>query len=518
LHESLRHLAAGVILTGNLSADVPAFLHHHGCPKTAVHSADVAAAARRVALATGADPDQAEAAGWLHDISAVVPPRDRAEVARQWGLEVLPEEDAFPLIAHQKLSVVIARDLLGVTDEAVLSAVGCHTTLRAGATLLDRVLFVADKIAWDQQGRPPYLTNLVAALARSLDDAARCYLTWMQNQPLKVVHPWLRGAYEELTGLAWREIMHTIRDARPEDYAAIAAIVNQIDPEPITAEGLHGRDQHLQQEENVILRRIVAEDRTGALAGYGVAVSVTEDPAEHRWYAYAAVAQTHRGRGAGAALARFLEQFAAENGASFLNTRTNGGDEASFAWAERRGFALLRQRTESVLDLTAWDPARFANQLDRVRASGLQLVTLRTIPESMYQELYDTDVETTKDHPEYDGNDQSYENFLRSVSDERRPLIWALALDGERIAGYSVLRLPEAPGGGAYTDYTCVRRAYRGRGVSLAVKLLTIEAAREAGVTYMRTNNNPENGPMLAINEKLGYRMVPGPRRLRKKL
>ncbi|EJW16375.1 hydrolase (HAD superfamily) [Paenibacillus alvei DSM 29] len=64
------------------------------------------------------------------------------------------------MIIHQKLSKVMARDIFGITDNEVLDAVGCHTTLRANATQLDLVLFVADKIAWDQQGTPPYLKEL----------------------------------------------------------------------------------------------------------------------------------------------------------------------------------------------------------------------------------------------------------------------------------------------------------------------------------------------------------------------
>lgn len=203
MHQRLKRLAEGFSFGGDLATDVPAFLRFHGCPKTAAHSADVAAEARRVALLAGAEPNQAEAAGWLHDISAVFAPAERAVVARDLGLEVLPEEDAFPLIVHQKLSVVIARELFGVTDEAVLSAIGCHTTLKSESSLLDRVLFVADKIAWDQQGRPPYLTELLAALDQSLDEAALCYLAWMRRQPLRVVHPWLRAAYEDLSRTDW---------------------------------------------------------------------------------------------------------------------------------------------------------------------------------------------------------------------------------------------------------------------------------------------------------------------------
>jgi len=103
------------------------------------------------------------------------------------------------MIIHQKLSVVIAREIFAIEDDAVFSAIGCHTTLKAQASLLDKIVFVADKIQWDQPGLPPYLGSLQEALLHSLDAAAFVYLDylWQQRASLRVVHPWPRAAHEE---------------------------------------------------------------------------------------------------------------------------------------------------------------------------------------------------------------------------------------------------------------------------------------------------------------------------------
>ena len=45
-------------------------------------------------------------------------------------------------------------------DEETLDSICCHTTLRKHATKMDLVLFVADKIEWDQNGTPPYLVEV----------------------------------------------------------------------------------------------------------------------------------------------------------------------------------------------------------------------------------------------------------------------------------------------------------------------------------------------------------------------
>jgi HD superfamily phosphohydrolase YqeK len=196
----LVQLSAGFQPTGDIARDVSAFLTHQGRPDTAAHCGAVAAEARRIAALVGADEDAAEAAGWLHDISVIIPNEQRIGAAEQLGIEVLPEEAIFPMIIHQKLSAVLAREIFQIGDAVILSAVGCHTTLKAGATVLDKVLFVADKLAWDQPGHAPFHEEMRAALGRSLDQAALAYLRylWDRRATLRVLHPWAQAAYDEL--------------------------------------------------------------------------------------------------------------------------------------------------------------------------------------------------------------------------------------------------------------------------------------------------------------------------------
>ena len=171
-----QQLQKEITFSGRIAEDVPQFLRHHGYPKTAKHIGDVALKSRELASRFNADCDSAEIAGWLHDVSAVFPAVERANIARELGVEVLVEEDTFPMIIHQKLSGVLAREIFAVDDSAILSAIGCHTTLKRDASLLDKVVFVADKIAWDQPGTPPYLDDIIAALEKSIDHAAFVYL------------------------------------------------------------------------------------------------------------------------------------------------------------------------------------------------------------------------------------------------------------------------------------------------------------------------------------------------------
>ena len=200
----LEKLSNELSWTGDLQTDVTRLLARDGYTNTACHCDAVAAQAVHLALQFGADPERARAAGWLHDVSVIVPPAQRLAVARRWDLDVLPAEEKAPILLHQKLSAVIARDLFDIQDESVLSAVGCHTTLKAQASRLDKIVFVADKVSWDQPGQPPYQHEMAHALTRSLDHAVLCYLDylWQQRETLAAVHPWFVSAYQEILALS----------------------------------------------------------------------------------------------------------------------------------------------------------------------------------------------------------------------------------------------------------------------------------------------------------------------------
>jgi len=196
----LRHYTNNFRVTGRINEDVQRYLTSHTCKRTSDHCSRVAAKAKELAERFDVDALKADTAGYLHDISAVVPNDKRIEFARRQGVYVLPEEAAFPMIIHQKLSAVLAKEVFEITDGEILNAVGCHTTLRASATELDKVVFLADKIDWDQDGKPPYLNDVLDALERSLDAAALVYLNymWERRDRLKVLHPWLVEAREDM--------------------------------------------------------------------------------------------------------------------------------------------------------------------------------------------------------------------------------------------------------------------------------------------------------------------------------
>lgn len=180
-----------------LPIEAERLLRAQGCPNTAQHSAAVAAEAGQLAERFGLSHIAATHAAWLHDISAIIPTPQRLRAAQSLGLEVLPAEAQAPGLLHQKLSVILAAQVFQVDDAAQLSAIGCHTTLKAQAAPLDLLLFVADKLAWDQASPAPFHPAMQAALQHSLAAAAWVYLKHLRAS-LPHLHPWAEAAYWEL--------------------------------------------------------------------------------------------------------------------------------------------------------------------------------------------------------------------------------------------------------------------------------------------------------------------------------
>ncbi|KYC83834.1 hypothetical protein CHCC15075_4057 [Bacillus licheniformis] len=116
--------------TGDVCSDALEFLRRHNHEKTAEHSIRVKQAAERLANRFHVPAQKAGIAGMMHDIRGVIPNEKRIAAAEALGIDILPEERIFPMIIHQKLSKVMARDLFQVADEDILNAIECHTTLK----------------------------------------------------------------------------------------------------------------------------------------------------------------------------------------------------------------------------------------------------------------------------------------------------------------------------------------------------------------------------------------------------
>lgn len=311
----------------------------------------------------------------------------------------------------------------------------------------------------------------------------------------------------------------TIRSFTPDDYAAVVTLRNAVNPlRPVSVAVLQEMDAVESAGPCAVWTRLVAEDPTGAVAGYAESGHFA-GMAEGRFSVYATVRRDCRGRGIGSKLLSEAERWALAHGArEALTARMRGDDPESFAWAERRGYVLDLDRMEAVLDLACWDNTRFSGHVENLEAGGLLLRTTEQPSEADLRGMYAVEAATAPDIPDFEGQVITWAEWSAEFLQGSAPMVIALALDGPRVVGWSMLSLPRVDGAGAHTNFTGVLREYRGCGLALALKLLTIESALAHGVPFLTTTNDLENPAMLAVNAKLGYRNQPGPRRIKKAL
>jgi predicted HD superfamily hydrolase involved in NAD metabolism len=192
---------SSMVFIGDLSRDIDTFFNLNNDLRTLNHTLEVAEEAKRIANFYEIDPLKVVCAALLHDISNVIPISTMLEVAKNLSITVLEEERKYDRSVHQKLSKYMAQDIFRITDEEILSAIESHTTHKPNANMTDKILFVSDKISWKLPGEHPYLQEMREEVNKhEIDKAILIYLNhiWNQRNILKLVHPWLIKAREEM--------------------------------------------------------------------------------------------------------------------------------------------------------------------------------------------------------------------------------------------------------------------------------------------------------------------------------
>lgn len=163
------------------------------------HSLCVAEEAKRLALLHGADPDKAYTAGILHDIMKDTEKEAQLQILDDFGVKLDDIEKHSPTLWHARSGEVFLRNILGITDEEILSAVRYHTTGRAGMSRLEQVLFTADFTSADRNY--PDVAVIRALADKSLTEAILYGVEYtirdLQSRGA-VVHPDTLALYDEI--------------------------------------------------------------------------------------------------------------------------------------------------------------------------------------------------------------------------------------------------------------------------------------------------------------------------------
>ncbi len=162
------------------------------------HSVCVADEAKRLARRYGADEAKAYTAGLLHDIMKDTDRKSQLQILADFGILLDEVEQQVDKLWHAKVGAAFIEHILQVTDRELLDAVRYHTTGRAGMSLLEKIVFVADFTSADR--RYPDVDEVRRLSDVSLEETIIYTIDYTIRDLLnkgQAIHPDTLAAYNE---------------------------------------------------------------------------------------------------------------------------------------------------------------------------------------------------------------------------------------------------------------------------------------------------------------------------------
>ena len=179
------------------------------------HTLNVKKMAVKLAKIYGEDEERAALAALLHDSAKEISKDEMREILRAYPQYAEGGEERPVPVWHGVCAAILARTQWGVTDEAVLSAIACHTVGKPGMTRLDKILYLADMTSPERDW--PGVEKLRKLEKKDLDAAMLAALKQTNNfvrsqgQPLD---PMSKAAYEDILACSGQNEMEGTAESK----------------------------------------------------------------------------------------------------------------------------------------------------------------------------------------------------------------------------------------------------------------------------------------------------------------
>ena len=163
--------------------------------KRLLHTLNVGILSAHLAEVHGADKDKALIAGAIHDCAKELDIDEQRSLAREYAGDLFTEKK----ILHSPAGAAFAKKVMGIEDKEILDAICYHTTGRGGMTLLEKIVYVADKI--EPARTYTDLTDIRIAAEKDLDEALRMTVSAVRDKFVKQgrdIHPATQDLMREL--------------------------------------------------------------------------------------------------------------------------------------------------------------------------------------------------------------------------------------------------------------------------------------------------------------------------------
>ncbi|GAA4914394.1 putative N-acetyltransferase YhbS [Stackebrandtia albiflava] len=239
---------------------------------------------------------------------------------------------------------------------------------------------------------------------------------------------------------------------------------------------------------------LVAE-QDGRVVGFASTQLDAESDLPGATVAQVVVAEAHRRQGVGTRLIDELRGHWRRIGSTMVAGRLT--DDGAARFAARNGFS--KSRTERI----SHRPLTGLPELPELPA-GYRLRRLAELPDM--HALHRIDSVVVADIPSDEPYSVlSYDDWVALHGSDPRldRESTTLLFDGDRPVAVAWL---DRIGDRVWSGLTGTDREYRGRGLARLVKIAALRDAAARGATDAYTNNDADNAPMLAVNNRLGYR------------
>jgi GNAT superfamily N-acetyltransferase len=307
---------------------------------------------------------------------------------------------------------------------------------------------------------------------------------------------------------------------RPFQVADLPAIVRlQQESQPLHPWSLEEIERDLNTLEPHLRDHFIVAEQEGELLGMADYLRPAGTYHPRRFLLHLCVASGHRGKGVGRALYVATLQALAPMEPLSIVTLVRETDPRSLRFAQERGFTEVKRDFESILSFQDFHFSRYRHLLDTLEQDGFHFRDFAELDSPDFRkgfhELFETlRVDVPRAEPP---TPLTFDFFSKHVIEEpgMLPSVFVFALRGEDLLGFTG-GYEGAVKGVMDTWLTAVARSMRGRGLALALKVRSIQAAKALGFTQARTDNDTRNAPMLRVNERLGFQRQPALITLRK--
>lgn len=168
-------------------------------PSRYQHSINVMNRAVELATRFGADPVKARLAGLLHDVMKNVPSKEMLQFIEDSDIILLYADLCAPQLWHAIAGAAYMKRELKIDDEDVLNSVRYHTTGRAGMSILEKIIYLADLTSAERDY--PDVKKTRKIVDESLDKGMLYSMKYLITDLVmqgKVLHPDTLACYDEL--------------------------------------------------------------------------------------------------------------------------------------------------------------------------------------------------------------------------------------------------------------------------------------------------------------------------------